>query len=116
MCKVVGVGSGLEGLWRVLGDPNHQPWKLVRLSAAGALGASLVGHLADCGQAWLAATTAWLLVIVSWQLLAGGTDSIADLIAGMRVFDLGAQSIQLSNQHAIYTAHPTPVGGSPRHR
>jgi MFS family permease len=32
--------------------------------------------------------------------------SVVALIAGLVVFDLGAQSVQLSNQHAIYGAHP----------
>jgi predicted MFS family arabinose efflux permease len=74
--------------------------------AAGALGARLVGRLADRGRVRLAATVAWLLVAVGWGLLAGGVWSIAALIAGLIVFDLGIQAIQISNQHAIFTVHP----------
>jgi predicted MFS family arabinose efflux permease len=74
--------------------------------AAGALGAPAVGRLADGGRVRLAATIAWLLVIIGWGLAGWGTVSIAALIAGLVVFDLGIQSIQLSNQHAIYGAHP----------
>jgi predicted MFS family arabinose efflux permease len=73
---------------------------------AGALGAPAVGRLADGGRVRLAATVAWILVIVGWGLAAWGTVSVAALIAGLVVFDLGVQSIQLSNQHAIYGAHP----------
>lgn len=76
------------------------------VGAAGALGARLVGRLADRGRARLAATIAWLLVIVGWALLAGGVASLAALILGLLVFDLGVQAIQISNQHAIYTVHP----------
>lgn len=74
--------------------------------AAGALGARLVGRLADRGRARLAATVAWLLVALGWGLLGGGVWSIAALIAGLIVFDLGIQAIQISNQHAIFTVHP----------
>jgi predicted MFS family arabinose efflux permease len=74
--------------------------------AAGALGARLVGRLADRGRVRLAATVAWLLVALGWGLLAGGVWSIAALIAGLIVFDLGIQAIQISNQHAIFTVHP----------
>lgn len=74
--------------------------------AAGALGAPLVGRLADRGRARLAATAAWVIAIVGWGLSAWGTSSIVALVAGLLVFDLGVQAIQLSNQHAIYSAHP----------
>jgi predicted MFS family arabinose efflux permease len=73
---------------------------------AGALGAPVVGRLADGGRVRLAATVAWLLVILGWCLSACGTVSVIALIVGLVVFDLGVQSIQLSNQHAIYAAHP----------
>jgi predicted MFS family arabinose efflux permease len=73
---------------------------------AGALGAPVVGRLADGGRVRLAATGAWMLVILGWCLSAGGTVSVVALIVGLVMFDLGVQSIQLSNQHAIYTAHP----------
>jgi predicted MFS family arabinose efflux permease len=74
--------------------------------AAGALGARLVGRLADRGRVRLAATVAWLLVALGWIFLAGGVWSIAALIVGLLVFDLGIQAIQISNQHAIFTVHP----------
>lgn len=73
---------------------------------AGALGAPVVGRLADGGRVRLAASIAWILVIVGWGLCAWGTVSVLALVAGLVVFDLGVQSIQLSNQHAIYSAHP----------
>jgi predicted MFS family arabinose efflux permease len=76
------------------------------VGAAGALGARLVGRLADHGRARLAATTAWLLVIAGWALLGAGMVSLTALILGLVVFDLGIQAIQISNQHAIYTVHP----------
>jgi predicted MFS family arabinose efflux permease len=73
---------------------------------AGALGAPAVGRLADGGRVRLAASVAWTLTIVGWGLSAWGAKSVVALIAGLVVFDLGAQAIQLSNQHAIYSAHP----------
>ena len=73
---------------------------------AGALGAPVVGRLADGGRVRLAASVAWTLVIVGWALSAWGAVSVVALVAGLVVFDLGVQSIHLSNQHAIYSAHP----------
>ncbi|MGL6235633.1 MAG: MFS transporter [Segniliparus sp.] len=73
--------------------------------AAGALGVPLVGRIADRGRGALVATIAWLLVLAGWGLLAEGRSSLVALIAGMVVFDLGVQTVQMSNQHAIYHQH-----------
>jgi predicted MFS family arabinose efflux permease len=74
--------------------------------AAGALGAPLVGRLADRGHGHYATAAAWLCLLTGWGLLAWGSDNLAALIAGMLVFDFGAQGAQISNQNKIYSLDP----------
>ncbi|HEY9311560.1 MFS transporter [Williamsia sp.] len=73
---------------------------------AGALGAPLIGKLADRGHLRLATTSAWLVTIAGWLLLAWPGTPLAAFIIGLVVFDLGAQASQLSNQTAIYSLAP----------
>ncbi|EFV13881.1 MFS transporter [Segniliparus rugosus] len=73
--------------------------------AAGAFGAPVIGRIADRGRGVLVATVAWLFVLAGWPLLAWGSSSLAGLIVGLVVFDLGVQMVHLSNQHAIYHKH-----------
>ncbi|WP_020107138.1 MFS transporter [Nocardia sp. 348MFTsu5.1] len=73
---------------------------------AGALGAPLIGKLADRGHLRLATTSAWLVTIAGWLLLAWPGTPLPAFIIGLVVFDLGAQSSQLSNQNAIYSLAP----------
>ncbi|WP_433201108.1 MFS transporter [Nocardia sp. CA-107356] len=73
---------------------------------AGALGAPVVGRLADRGYQRAVTTAVWATVLVSWALLAWGGHSVVALIAALLVFDLGIQGIQLSNQSAIYALDP----------
>ena len=73
---------------------------------AGAAGAPLIGKLADRGHLRLATTSAWLVTIAGWLLLAWPGTPLAAFIIGLVVFDLGAQASQLSNQTAIYALAP----------
>jgi predicted MFS family arabinose efflux permease len=68
----------------------------------GAAAAQGAGRLADQGHAH-AATGAFLLAIaVSWGLLALGRSSLAALIAGVVLLDLGIQGQHILSQSTIY--------------
>lgn len=74
---------------------------LAGLVGAGA--AQGAGRLADRGHGH-AATGAFLLAIaVAWGLLALGRSSLAALIAGVVLLDLGIQGQHILNQSTIYT-------------
>jgi predicted MFS family arabinose efflux permease len=69
----------------------------------GAAAAQGAGRLADRGRAH-AATGAFLLaILVAWGLLALGTSSLAALIAGVILLDLGIQGQHIISQSTIYT-------------
>lgn len=73
--------------------------------AGGAIAASASGRLADAGHG-RAATGAFLAcVLASWGLLALGGHSLAALIGGIVLLDLGVQGAHLQNQHAVYGLH-----------
>jgi predicted MFS family arabinose efflux permease len=73
---------------------------------AGVLMAPIAGRLADAGRGTLAMTLFLVAFLVSWPLLAVGQSTIAALILGIVVLDLGAQGAQISNQSVIYTLRP----------
>jgi len=72
----------------------------------GAGTAQRAGRLADAGRTH-AATGAFLLAIaVAWVLLALGGTSVALIIAGTILLDLGIQGQHILNQSAIYALAP----------
>ncbi len=73
--------------------------------AAGALIAPVAGGLTDRGHGRLALAGFLLVLLASWGLLALGKSSLAALIAGIVVMDLGVQGAHISNQAAIYRLH-----------
>jgi predicted MFS family arabinose efflux permease len=88
------------------GAPYHYGEGTIGLfGLAGLVGAGAAqgaGRLADRGRAH-AATGAFLVVIaVSWGLLALGRTSLAALIAGVVLLDLGIQGQHILNQSTIY--------------
>nr|WP_245535273.1 MFS transporter [Segniliparus rotundus] len=109
--------AGFSALWTSIafllsgsgGTRYHDSEAVIGLfglvGAAGALIAPVTGRFADRGRGVLVATLAWIIVLVSWPFLAWGSCSLAALIVGLVVFDLGVQMVHLSNQHAIYAAH-----------
>jgi predicted MFS family arabinose efflux permease len=106
------VGFGcFSVLWTSLafvlsGSPYHYGNATIGLfGLAGVAGASIApvaGRLADRGHGRLAATAALVILLASWGLLALGKSSLAALIAGIVVLDLGVQGLQISNQSTIY--------------
>ncbi|MFJ5676321.1 MFS transporter [Streptomyces sp. NPDC093097] len=80
------------------------------VGAAGSLAASTAGRLADRGLAHRVTGIAAFLLLGSWGLLAiggaGGTWSLAALLAGVIILDLAAQAVHVSNQNLVYGVRP----------
>ncbi|MEC3956827.1 MFS transporter [Nocardia sp. CDC153] len=72
----------------------------------GALGAPVVGRMADRGHLRRVTTLTWLVLLASWALVAWGGHNVVALIAALLVFDFGIQGSHLSNQSAIYALDP----------
>ncbi|AYF74234.1 MFS transporter [Nocardia yunnanensis] len=72
----------------------------------GALGAPVVGRLADRGHLRRVTTLTWLVLLASWALVAWGGHSVLALIVALLVFDFGIQGSHLTNQSAIYALDP----------
>jgi predicted MFS family arabinose efflux permease len=88
-----GYGKGAIGLFGLAG-------------VAGALVAPRAGRLADRGHGRAALSGFLLAILASWGLLALGGTSLAALVAGVVLLDLGIQGAQISNQSAIYALRP----------
>ncbi len=98
-------------LWTALsfllsGSPYHYGNSVIGLfglaGIAGALAAPVAGRAADRGHGRLATTAVILALLAGWGLLALGKASLAALLAGIVVLDLGVQGLHISNQSAIY--------------
>jgi MFS family permease len=92
------------------GAPYHYGEGTIGLfGLAGLVGAGAAqgaGRLADRGRGH-AATGAFLLAIaLSWVLIALGKSSLAALIAGTVLLDLGIQGQHILNQSTVYTLDP----------
>ncbi|MDT0461206.1 MFS transporter [Streptomyces sp. DSM 41527] len=111
--------AGFSVLWTALAFLMSGPaygWQesaiglLGLVGAAGSLSASVAGRLADRGLAHRVTGTAAFLLLGSWGLLAaggaGGTWSLAALLAGVIVLDLSAQAVHISNQNLVYAVRP----------
>jgi predicted MFS family arabinose efflux permease len=73
---------------------------------AGVLAANLAGRMADAQRATVVTTTAAVLLVAAYGLLALGRTSILALLAGIVVLDLGTQGMQITNQAVIYAVRP----------
>lgn len=74
--------------------------------AAGALAAAQVGKLADHGKSRLSTWIGLILILVSWLPLVLGAHSVAWLVLGIILLDLGAQAVHVTNQSVIYRLRP----------
>jgi predicted MFS family arabinose efflux permease len=102
-------------LWTALafllsGAPYHYGNAVIGLfglvGVVGAGAASLAGRLADRGRGGPTTTATALVMLASWAVLALGKTSLAALIVGIAVLDLGVQGLHISNQSAIYALRP----------
>jgi predicted MFS family arabinose efflux permease len=88
------------------GPPYHYGSAVIGLFSlaglAGALAAPQVGRLADRGYGRLGTLGTVVILMASWGLLALGAHSLAALIPGIVLLDLGAQALHISNQSDIY--------------
>ena len=73
---------------------------------AGAWMAAIAGRVADAGHQLAGTRLAALGVLASWGLLALGAHSLAALVAGIVLFDLGVQATQILNQSVIFRLRP----------
>jgi predicted MFS family arabinose efflux permease len=91
------------------GPPYHYGNAVIGLfglaGLAGALIAPVAGRLSDRGHGRMAMTGSIFVLLLSWGALAFGKSSVAALIVGIVLLDLGAQAMHISNQSAIYTLH-----------
>jgi predicted MFS family arabinose efflux permease len=76
------------------------------VGAAGILAANLAGALADAARSRLATVGAGVLLAGSFGLLWAGRTSLAALVAGVVVLDVGTQGMQITNQALIYALRP----------
>jgi predicted MFS family arabinose efflux permease len=72
----------------------------------GALVAQVAGRLADNGRHHMSTGLFFTLMLVSWGAIAAGSSSLAALIVGIAVLDLGVQGAQITSQSVIYALDP----------
>jgi predicted MFS family arabinose efflux permease len=73
---------------------------------AGAAMASVAGRVADRGLVVAGTRVAGAAVLAGWGLLALGDSSLAALLAGLVVLDLGVQGTHILNQSVIFAIRP----------
>lgn len=87
------------------GDTTIGLFGLVGL--VGALAAQAAGRLADRGRHHRSTGVFYLLMLCSWGLIAAGRSSLAALVLGIALLDLGVQGAQITNQSVIYALAPS---------
>jgi predicted MFS family arabinose efflux permease len=102
-------------LWTTLAfllsnSPYHYSNAVIGLfglvGAAGVLAANLAGKLADADRAKASTIVAGVLLVGSFGLLWFGRTSLAALLIGIVVLDVGTQGMQITNQTIIYALRP----------
>jgi len=102
-------------LWTTLAfllssSPYHYSNAVIGLfglvGAAGVLAANLAGKLADADRAKASTIVAGVLLVGSFGLLWFGRTSLAALLIGILVLDVGTQGMQITNQTIIYALRP----------
>jgi predicted MFS family arabinose efflux permease len=102
-------------LWTTLafllsGSPYHYSNAVIGLfglvGAGGIVAANLAGKLADAARVTATTVVAGLLLALSFALLWSGRASLAALIVGIVVLDMGTQGMQITNQAVIYALRP----------
>jgi predicted MFS family arabinose efflux permease len=84
-----GFGEGVIGLFGLVG-------------VAGALTASVVGRFTDRGWTYRLTGVTSLLIVTGYALIWLGTTSLAALLVGILVLDIGCQGLHITNQADIY--------------
>ncbi len=86
------------------GDATIGLFGLVGL--VGALAAQAAGRLADRGHQHRSTGVFFAVMLASWALTAAGRSSLAALVLGIAILDLGVQGAQITNQSVIYMLAP----------
>jgi predicted MFS family arabinose efflux permease len=76
------------------------------VGAGGILAANLAGKLADSARAAATTVATGVLLAGSFAVLWVGRSSLAALIVGIVVLDVGTQGMQITNQAVIYSLRP----------
>lgn len=76
------------------------------VGAFGALAAGLMGRLSDKLDAYKLSGFTILLIIISFILFYFSAHSIAGLVFGVIILDMGVQATHISNQSIIFALHP----------
>jgi len=76
------------------------------VGAGGIAAANLAGKLADSARATATTVGTGVLLAGSFALLWAGRTSLAALIMGIVVLDIGTQGMQITNQAVIYALRP----------
>ncbi len=112
---VLGMGQ-FSVLWTTIafllaGSPYHYGDATIGLfglaGLAGALAAQVAGRLADRGHHHRATGIFFVTMLGSWALIAAGASSLAALIGGIVLLDLGIQGAQITSQSVIYSLVPS---------
>lgn len=105
--------AGLNVFWAAVPLPLSAPplrWSTAAIGAlglagvVGALLAAQVGHWMDRGHAHRVSLAALLLMLVAWWPLLGLPHSLALLVLGVVLLDLGGQALHVSNQALLLRA------------
>jgi predicted MFS family arabinose efflux permease len=86
------------------GDATIGLFGLVGL--VGALAAQAAGRMADRDSHHLSTGLFFVTMLLSWALIAAGRSSLAALVLGIALLDLGIQGAQITNQSVIYALAP----------
>jgi predicted MFS family arabinose efflux permease len=76
------------------------------VGVAGVAAANLAGKLADVNRTAITTAGAGVLLTLSFVVLRAGTTSVAAVIVGIIVLDIGTQGMQITNQAVIYALRP----------
>jgi len=87
------LGSAAIGMFGIIG-------------AAGVLAAPIAGRLADQHGSKIMVRIGVLLALISFVLFWLGQGSIASLVIGIVILDMGVQASQVSNQTRVYALDP----------
>lgn len=107
--------AGFAGFWStlvfLLQEPQYNAGSEVAgafglVGAFGALAASQVGRLSDKGDGARLTIVSIGLVIISFIIFGFSANSIAGLIAGVIIMDMGVQATHISNQASIFSIRP----------
>jgi predicted MFS family arabinose efflux permease len=76
------------------------------IGAAGAAAANIAGRLSDRGYTHRSTGSFAFVLLVSWIVLMFGQRSLAAVVVGVFLLDVGAQGLQVTHQSVIYRLAP----------